>query len=571
MIQLKEGFFEEQLQVRYKITPEQISQAQKLNAKNRTGLLTNLQQMGVISEKQMIEVQVELFGTNLLQLKNHPLKKDVVELIPEDLRGRHQMVPVTLVGNILTVATASIFQAQQALPEIQKHSNHFIHFVLAFPSEINKRLLEYSKTEANMDEMLENRAQELTATSDGDVKRAAEDPHGPVAKVIEFLVNQAVTSGASDMHFEPLQSYYRVRFRQDGMLREVKKFDKVFTAPFAAAVKIMAKLDIAESRMPQDGTFRQQIGNRMVDFRVATYPTEQGEKIVVRVLDSGKSTVSIDNLMLNASQKKKLLTMIENPFGLIVVAGPTGSGKSTTLYSILAHLNNPNVNILTIEDPIEYRMGGISQAQVNTKKGFTFASALRAMLRLDPNVILVGEMRDLETASIGMQAALTGHLVLSTVHSNTSCQTIQRFTDLGVEPFTVAGALVGVIAQRLIRRVCEQCKELYKPTVDEMKYVGFREPFPEQLTRGKGCSNCHNDGHRGRVPIQELLMIDDELKPIVQKGSNASYMFVEARKRGLQSLRDSALERAIAGMTTIKEILRVLGPDMGGDSGGGGH
>ncbi len=569
MIQLKEGFFEEQLQVRYKITPEQISQAQKLNAKNRTGLLTNLQQMGVISEKQMIEVQVELFGTNLLQLKNHPLKKDVVELIPEDVRGRHQIVPVTLVGNILTVATSSIFQAQQSLPEIQKHINHFIHFVLAYPSEINKRLLEYSKTEQNMDQMLENRAQELNVTSDSEVKKTAEDPHGPVAKVIEFLVNQAVSSGASDMHFEPLSSYYRVRFRQDGMLREVKKFDKVFTAPFAAAVKIMAKLDIAESRLPQDGTFRQQVGNRMIDFRVATYPTEQGEKIVIRVLDSSKSAVTLDNLMLPASEKKKLLQMIEAPYGLIVVAGPTGSGKSTTLYSILAHLNSPNVNILTIEDPIEYRMAGISQGQVNTKKGLTFAVALRAMLRLDPNVILVGEMRDLETASIGMQAALTGHLVLSTVHSNTACQTIQRFTDLGVEPFTVAGALGGVIAQRLIRRVCENCKELYKPTKDEMVYVGFHEPFPEQLTRGKGCSNCHNDGHKGRLPIQELLLIDDELKPIVQKGANASMMFAEAKKRGLMTLRDSALERAKGGATTVKEILRVLGPDMGGDSGGG--
>lgn len=574
MIQLKEGFFEEQLQKRYNIRPEQIQQAQKLNQKNKQGILANLQQLGVLTEKQMVELQVETFGTNFIQLKSHPIKKEIVELLPEDVRNRNQVIPVTLVGNILTVATGSILQAQMALPELQKSTGNFIHFVLAYPTEINKKLMEYSKTQENMDELLSSRAKELSDSLELDAEKAAkEDQHGPVAKVIEFLVAQAVTQGASDMHFEPLASHYRIRFRQDGILREVKRFDKVFTAPFAAAVKIMAKLDIAETRMPQDGTFRQLISGRTVDFRVATYPSEQGEKIVIRILDSNKGgTPSIDNMKLPESEHKKLLQVISSPYGLITVAGPTGSGKSTTLYSILAHLNSPNVNIMTVEDPIEYRMTGITQAQVNNKKGFTFASALRALLRLDPNIILVGEMRDLETAAIGMQAALTGHLVMSTVHANSAAQTVTRFIDLGVESFTVASALQAVLSQRLCRKICEDCREAYTPTEEEMKYVGFKEPYPKELFRGKGCNACHNDGNRGRVPVIEILVLDDDMRRLIIKGANASAIFDHAKAHGLMTIRDNALLKAANGVISMKEIIRVLGPDTGGgDAGGGGH
>lgn len=555
---IEESFFEELLIKKYQIPEEQIAQARKLAAKNQQDLLMNLQQMGVLTEQKVIDIQVECFGTRLLGLKNYPLKPEVVQLLPEELRAKYQLLPVHLAGNILTVATSSIFLGQQAFPEIQKVTPHFVNFVLALPSELRARMLEFSKASENIDEMLEARAKELNV---GDVsqEKLMENAQGPIAQVITLLVNQAVTQGASDIHFEPLAAIYRVRFRQDGILREIRKFEKVFTAPFAAAVKIMAAMDIAETRMPQDGTFRMVIAGRTVDFRVATYPTEFGEKIVIRILDSNKGGISLDNLLLPEAEKAKLINMIEKPYGLIVCAGPTGSGKSTSLYAMLAHLNTPDVNILTIEDPIEYRMAGISQAQVNNKKGFTFASGLRAMMRLDPNVILVGEMRDLETASIGCQAALTGHLVLSTVHANSATQTVARFIDLGVEPFTVAAALQGVISQRLARKVCEQCKEPYKASRRELLEVGLVDPLPEKIWKGKGCKACHGDGYRGRVPLMEILVIYDDMRNIVQKGANPTLIFEEARKRGLMTIRENALDKLLRGLTTTEEIIRVLG------------
>ena len=559
MAAVREGFLEEQLSKKYKIPPEQLEQARKQHSKNHLGLLTNLQQLAVLSEQQVIDIQVECFGARVLHLKSQPLKPEIVNLCPEEIRNRYQLLPVGLAGNILTVATSSIFQAQQALPEIQKTTHHFINFILAHPAEIRQRLLEFSSVQESIDELLEIRARELLDLPELSQEKLLEDPHGPVAQVINYLINTAVTAGASDIHFEPLSKNYRVRFRLDGLLREIKTFDKVFTAPFAAALKVMAAIDIAETRMPQDGSFRSNIAGRTVDFRVATYPTELGEKIVIRILDSNKGGINLDNLLLPDSEKAKLIEMIEKPHGLIVCAGPTGSGKSTTLYAILNHLNSPECNILTIEDPIEYRMAGISQAQVNSKKGFTFASGLRAMLRLDPNVILVGEMRDLETAAIGCQAALTGHLVLSTVHANSASQTVARFIDMGVETFTVASALQAVISQRLLRRLCTHCREAYTPAPVDMAKAGFTPPFPKELFRRKGCAQCHEDGYRGRMTVMEILVIYDDIRPLLQQAAPAGVIFQAAKERGMMTIHESALDKVRQGLTDTAEMERVLG------------
>lgn len=559
-IELKEGFLEERLSQRYGITPEQMNQARKLNAKNHLGILLSLQEMGALNEQKVIQIQEECFGTQAVSIKELPLKAEVVGLIPEDIRGKHQILPLSLTGNILTVAIGSLFQGQATSPVIQKYYAHFINFVLASPTEIRERLLEFSKAKENMDDILELRAKELAGHSDLNDQKLIEDPHGPVAQVINYLVSTAVTGGASDMHFEPLSASYRVRFRQDGLLREIKSFDKVFASPFAAAIKIMASMDIAETRLPQDGTFRVPISNRTVDFRVATYPTEFGEKVVIRILDSNKAGITLDALMLPEYEKEKLIKTVEKPYGLIVCAGPTGSGKSTSLYAMLAHLNSPKRNILTIEDPIEYRMAGISQAQVNNKKGFTFAAGLRAMMRLDPNVILVGEMRDLETASIGMQAALTGHLVLSTVHANSATQTVARFIDLGLESFTVASALQGVISQRLVRKVCENCRTTYVPTKEELKDAGFVEPYPKELYRGKGCKQCHEDGYKGRIPVMEILIIHDDMRNLIKDGASPMELYESATKHGMLTIRQNTIEKIKAGLTTTAEMMRVLGP-----------
>ncbi len=557
---LKEGFLEEQLTAHFGITPEQLNEARKLNLKNHFGILINLQRLGAISEQKMIEVQEQCFKTKALPIRELPLSVEVVHLIPEDLRTQFLILPISIKDNMLTIAISSLFQGQHVSQILSKHTSHFIHFVLCHPTEIRDRLQEFTKTPENIDLLLEERAKELSSSENINDQKWIEDPHGPVAQVISYLINSAVTRGASDIHLEPLSNSYRVRFREDGFLREVKSFDKLFAPPFSAALKIMSNMDIAETRMPQDGTFRSPIAGRIVDFRVATYPTEHGEKIVVRILDANKSGIRMESMMLPAQEQQKLIKTIEKPYGLIVCAGPTGSGKSTSLYAILSHLNSTKRNILTIEDPIEYRMTGISQAQVNNKKGFTFASGLRAMLRLDPNVILVGEMRDLETASIGVQAALTGHLVLSTVHANSATETISRFMDLGLESFTVASALQAIISQRLVRKICDKCKESYTPTPKEYKDAGFPEPYPPSLFRGKGCQQCHQEGYRGRVPVMELLIIHDEMRTLIKDKASPFDIFQLAMQEGMMTIRQNTIEKINQGLTTIEELVRVIGP-----------
>ncbi len=460
-------------------------------------------------------------------------------------------------GNILTVATSSLTQAQAALSEIQKATPCFVHLVLSYPSDLLERTGEFTKSQANIDELLEGKAKELTG-KDLDQK-LIDDPTGPVAQVVNHLLSQAVTNGASDIHFEPLAQTLRIRYREDGILQEVKTFDRLFSTPFAAAIKVMAGLDVAETRIPQDGAIHQSIAGRKIDFRVATYPTDNGEKIVLRILDSSKDWISLDALMIADSEKQKLIHAIENPQGLILCTGPTGSGKTSTLYAVLKHLNTPKRNILTIEDPIEYRIGGISQAQINTKKGFTFATGLRSMLRLDPNVILVGEMRDLETAEIGVQASLTGHLVLSTVHANSSTQTVARLIDMGVEKFLVGSALSAVISQRLIRKICDKCRVGYPPSADELKGIGYQGPPLKHLYRGKGCNHCRGEGYRGRVPVMEILIIHNVMRPIISKHADPGLLFQEARKHGLKTIQEAGLEKVLGGITTAQEMTRVLG------------
>jgi type IV pilus assembly protein PilB len=368
-----------------------------------------------------------------------------------------------------------------------------------------------------------------------------------------------VAVGASDIHFEPLEQTYRVRYRMDGILQEFKTFDRVFVSPFSAALKVLAGMDIAETRAPQDGAIHRVITGRKIDFRVATYPTDNGEKIVLRILDSNKEWIAVSALGLPENEKKKLIGIIEKPQGLVLCAGPTGSGKTSTLYAILKHLNNAKVNILTIEDPVEYRITGVVQAQVNTKKGFSFATGLRSMLRLDPNIILVGEMRDRETAEIGVQAALTGHLVLSSVHANSATQTVLRLIDMGVEKYVVGSSLNGVISQRLVRKICEKCKEPYAPTAEDLSRIGHEGASPKALFRGRGCHYCRQEGARGRIPIMEVLVIHNDMRPAISRKADSGELFQSARKHGMRTIQEDARDKVLQGLVTVEEMCRVLG------------
>ena len=551
---------EKTLTEHFNVPLDKITQAATLNSTNHLGLLNNLQKLGALTDKQMVEVESVCFGIPIVSLKNYPVIEALDESVSKEWQVKYNLVPIAEVGHTITIATSSVIAAKPVIDQIFVAKQRFIQFVLAHSSEIQERVGAAGKPAGNIDQMLEQKAKDLyVSAQDLDIEKASSDPNGPVAQVITHLLTQAVNEGASDIHIEPFTQMLRIRFRDDGLLREVKTFDKVFTPSFTAAVKVKASMDIAETRMPQDGAISLQVSGRRVDFRVATYPTESGEKIVLRILDSNKDWISLDSLQLPEVEKQKLIHLIESPQGLVLCAGPTGSGKTSTLYSMLKHLNTPDINILTIEDPIEYRMNSIIQAQVNHKKGFTFASGLRAMLRLDPNIILVGEMRDQETAEIGAQAALTGHMVLSTIHANSSSQTMARLIDMGVEQFVVANALEGVISQRLARKICPRCTETFVPTEQQLKDAGFTTDLPKELSRGKGCHACHHEGYKGRIPILELMVVSNEMRALIASTASPGQLYEAAIQNGMWTIRQDALHKCRNGLTTIEEIIRVIG------------
>lgn len=376
-----------------------------------------------------------------------------------------------------------------------------------------------------------------------------------VIKFINTIIENAVLNNASDIHIEPEEFEFRVRFRIDGMLREIMRTDITMLDSIVSRIKIMANMNIAEKRLPQDGRISYKTKQKNIDLRVSTVPITYGEKVVMRVLDKTNFNFSLETLGMDKKDLEKLQKTIEKPHGIILVCGPTGSGKTTTLYSLLNILNTPERNIVTIEDPVEYNFKGINQMQVNTKIGFTFANGLRSILRQDPDIIMVGEIRDNETAEISVRSALTGHLVLSTIHTNDAVGTITRLKDMGVEPFLISSTLVAVVAQRLVRKVCPNCRQTYQSNQSEMKLLGLNEP--KDLVKGKGCSICNNTGYKGRVGIYELLVVDDEIKRLIDNSAGEMEIQNMAIQKGMTKLRDAAAKKVLEGITTVDEMIRV--------------
>ncbi|MCB9778253.1 MAG: type II secretion system ATPase GspE [Alphaproteobacteria bacterium] len=390
-----------------------------------------------------------------------------------------------------------------------------------------------------------------------------DDPNqAPIIRFVNSLLTQATKERASDIHIEPFEKELAVRFRVDGVLYEVVKPPPRLQASIVSRVKIMAGLNIAEKRIPQDGRIRTRMAGREIDIRVSTMPVRHGERVVMRLLEKG-SVFSLDGVGMNDELLRNFRKLIRLPHGIILVAGPTGSGKTTTLYSALSEINTPDKNILTIEDPVEYELRGIGQTQVNTKIDLTFASVLRAHLRQDPDVILVGETRDRETAENAVQASLTGHLVFSTIHTNSAPATFTRIIDMGVEPFLVASSLIAVLAQRLVRRLCPHCKEQYRPSDEELHDVGL-DPHTHQglLWRAVGCPECNQKGYRGRMGIYELLIVSERIRALVTGGRDAGVIRKQAVAEGMSTLRDDGLAKAIAGHTSLDEVLRVTQDDV---------
>lgn len=380
----------------------------------------------------------------------------------------------------------------------------------------------------------------------------------PVIQTLNSIFLKAVRASASDIHFEPFSDKVLVRFRLDGVLQEISTIPKSMYPQLVSRVKIISKLNVAEKRLPQDGRIKVRIGEKQLDMRVSTLPTVFGERIVIRLLDKSNKVLTLEELGFSKEDLELYKSIIYKPYGLILITGPTGSGKSTTLYASLLELKSPRKNIITIEDPVEYQIDGISQIQVNPKINLTFANGLRSILRQDPDIIMVGEIRDVETAEIAIHSSLTGHLVLSTLHTNDAPSAVARLVDMGVEPFLVASALEGVIAQRLVRRICENCKEEYTPKpweIDEFKFLGLNPP--EKLYRGKGCEVCLNTGYKGRIAIYEIMKVDEDLKTIISKTPETTVIKEKALEKGMKRLVIDGMQKAIQGITTLEEVLQT--------------
>jgi type IV pilus assembly protein PilB len=521
-----------------------------------------LVELHICSEDQITEALAQAYSVPYARVSPKIADPKVIQVLPKEFLEKHLTLPLYLVEGVLTVAVpepANVF----LLEEIERLSGYQVQVVAATGRDIKSTLQTYlpnNKVFVIDDIIEEVEPEEFTLIEQPvqdivNLEVAAGD--SPVIKLVNYLIYNAVKDGASDIHVEPGESSLRVRYRVDGCLTEKLRPPYQMHAAVASRIKIMANLDISERRLPQDGGIHVMMDKRPIDLRVSTMPGKHGEKVVIRVIDNDKASVNLEKLGFGYDTLKAWRKLINLPNGIVLVTGPTGSGKSTTLYASLQELNRGDVNICTVEDPIEYALAGVNQFQVNEKAGFTFANALRALLRQDPDIMMVGEIRDSETAKLASQAALTGHLVLSTLHTNDAPGAITRLYNVGIEPYLVGATLVGVLAQRLVRKLCQNCKEPYDPNVNEKRQIERVAGNVEKLFKARGCPTCRNLGYSGRIGIYELLVPDDAMIDAVSQGASLNDLRDIAKKQGMTALRGDGIEKVKAGITTMEEIYRV--------------
>ncbi len=521
-------------------------------------------EIGLASEKTVYEAISEHFKIPYQDVKNRAVDTTVIELIPHDLATKHTLLPIGVENETLMVAVADPSDVA-ALNDLKFLTGKDLKLVLS--SELSIRLGQerlYAKAVAYESIIDSIRAEALhdeeqqAKDKPPIIERVAED--APIIQLVDAILGDAIRKNASDIHIEPYEQFYRVRFRIDGVLHEIMRPPVKLRSALISRIKVMSALDISERRLPQDGRIKLKMPSGVtMDFRVNCLPTLYGEKIVLRLLDKSNLQLDIAKLGFDPRQLTDFREAIHRPFGMILVTGPTGSGKSTTLYSALSELNDIETNIFTAEDPVEYNLPGINQVQVNEEIGFTFASALRAFLRQDPDVVMVGEIRDVETAEIAIKASLTGHLVLSTLHTNDAPSTIGRLLNMGIEPFLIASSLNLVVAQRLIRKLCAKCAEDYHPEPEVLNSLGLPVEHAQGLTfkRSVGCSNCGNTGYRGRLAIYEVMPMYDEIRKLIFQGASSADIRQEAVMQGVASLRLSAINKLLDGVTSVEEVFRV--------------
>mgnify|MGYP000055682997 FL=1 len=537
------------------ISREQLEQALQLQKNTGKKVGEILVEQGLVQEKEIVEVLEFQLGIPHMDLDKHFIDPDISNLISEDLARRHLLIPVKVKEGRLVIAMAdplNIF----AIDDVKIATGMDVEVVIATSKDILSAIDQYYGKK-NVEQAIEEFKKEFDFDNitEVDEKTLSEINNAPVVKLVNSIIRQAIRSKASDIHIEPFEHHVRVRFRIDGELQEIMSPAKSTHAAIVTRIKIMGKMDIAEKRVPQDGRYEAVIDGKEVDLRISSLPTVYGEKTVIRILQRDSTMLTRKQLGFTQHNMKKLDDIIKSPNGIILVTGPTGSGKSTTLYALLRELNTPNKNLITVEDPVEYRIEGINQVPVNNKAGMTFASALRSILRQDPDIIMIGEIRDTETAEIAVRASITGHLVLSTMHTNDTASTVSRLIDMGIEPYLVSSSVVGIIAQRLVKRICEGCKTDYKPTPEEKEMLGLDKDIT--LHKGAGCSACGGTGYKGRIAVHEIMTITKELRALINKGASVDEIREAAEKQGMLTLQENCRQLIVDGISTIEEMLRV--------------
>lgn len=548
------------------IKEEQLQAALKESERSGEPLRKILVKLGMVSEEDICTFFEEQLGIPRIDLRNYLIDAKIILMVPENLARKYLLIPLFKTGDTLTIATADPLNVV-ALDEIRLRTNCNIEPAVATETEVRSAISQYYGTGGSIEDIVKSIDMKTITAEEGKeeiepdkLRNMAEE--APIIKLVNLVIMQAIRDKASDIHVEPEEDSLKIRFRIDGILHDVTTIPKTLQAAVLSRMKIMSDLNIATKRVPQDGRFRIKVETAQIDLRVSSLPTIFGENIVMRLLDTTSILIGLSQLGFDEQNLEQFKSLIVKPHGIILVTGPTGSGKTTTLYSALNTINTPDKNIITVEDPVEYQLRGVRQSQINPKAGLTFSNGLRSILRQDPDVIMVGEIRDLETAEISVQAALTGHLVFSTLHTNDAPSSLTRLIDMGVEPFLISSSVIGIIAQRLVRTICNACKESYVPSKEVLSEIGIKLPETNlKFYRGKGCKACKNTGYKGRIGIFEQLLLNEKVRDLVLAKTSSTQIKRIAQEAGMRTLREDGIAKVLSGITTIDEVIRVTQGD----------
>jgi len=538
------------------ITEDQLFKALDLQKGTGQKLGSILITQGWLTDEHLFKVLEEQYQIPYLDINNIYIDAKVPKLISESLARKHMSIPIKLEKNKLTVAMVDPLD-MIAKDDIRLITGLDLDVVISAQADIAKAINRYYDSSERAEKAVEEFKSQAGYEDEEDEMEDADVTNSPMVRLVNTIITQAVRSKASDIHIEPYEKNVRIRYRIDGELREVMTPAKATHSAIVTRIKILGKMNISEKRLPQDGRVETNIEGMPIDMRISILPTVYGEKIVIRLLDRNSLVLHKEDLGFSDHNLELLNKIMKVPEGIILVTGPTGSGKTTTLYSLLKELNRESKNIITVEDPVEYRLEGINQVQVNVKAGLTFANGLRSILRQDPDIVMVGEIRDSETAEIAVRAAITGHIVLSTIHTNDTVSTISRLEDMGIENYLVSSATVGIIAQRLVKKVCLKCKTIQPATLDELKLLGLPLDTSMDIVKGTGCNSCNHTGYSGRTAIHEVLVVDRDIRSLISLGKTADEIKQKAVSKGLTTLNETCRELVKQGITTIDEMVRM--------------